>query len=124
MDAKQLIAAVRRRRAQELDLGGGKKIIFTRPPEVEMNSILKFKDGKATWLVDVDHVKKYVVGWDGFTEADLLGAAVGAADPVAFDADLWAAYVEDDNDLVSKVASAILEAVVNHINSKAAVSGN
>ena len=43
--------------------------------------------------VGIDDVRKYTEGWRGFTEADLLGAAVGAAEPVPFDTAIYAEWI-------------------------------
>lgn len=126
MDAKLLLAQMRRNREQSVDLGDGKSVTFRRPPEAEMNDLLVSEPGsdKVTFLVDVQHVRKYVVGWKGFTEADLLGSAVGSDTPVEFDAALWDELCSDRLEWVTKVAKAILDCVVQFINGRADTAKN
>jgi|SRR5690606_23768721 len=126
MDAKLLLAQMRRNREQSVDLGDGKSVTFRRPPEAEMNALLQSEPGsdKVTFSVDVEHVRKYVVGWKGFTEADLLGETVGSDTPVDFDRDLWDEMCSDRVVWVTKVARAILDSVVLFINSRADAAKN
>lgn len=121
MDAKLLLAQMRRNREQSVDLGDGKSVTFRRPPEAEMNALLVSEPGsdKVTFSVDVQHVRKYVVGWKGFTEADLLGSAIGSDTTVEFDVDLWDEMCSDRLEWVTKVAKAILDSVVHFINNRA-----
>ena len=127
MDAKLLLAQMRRNREQSVDLGDGKSVTFRRPPEAEMNALLEPTapgSDKVTFMVDVQHVRKYVVGWKGFTEADLLGSAVGSDTPVEFDAELWDELCSDRLEWVTKVAKAILDSVVQFINNRADTAKN
>ena len=71
MDESALIAKMDER-ARWVDLPGGKRVQFRRPLETDMGS---FVGG-----VSVEHVCAHVCGWQGFTEADLLGAGIGASD--------------------------------------------
>jgi hypothetical protein len=126
MDVKQLSAAILKRREKSVDMGDGKKIIVRRPPETAMGPLIQdVGEGKVTFRVGVEEVKKYVVGWEGYTEADFYGAGVGSTDTaVPFDSALWAVMVEDDTSLMAKVSSVILDAVVAHYETKAEVAGN
>lgn len=84
-----------------------REVCFRRPLEAELH---RFTGG-----VSVDHVCEYVEGWRGFTEADLLGSAIGASDAVDFDAELWSAWVRDNVAVVRKVAEAIAEQIALHL---------
>lgn len=88
-----------------------KRVRIIRPTEVEIAQHL-VKAGEVS--VGFDQVKAFVVDWDGFTEADLLGASVGAADPVPFSQALWAEVVADHTLWVRTVAQALLDAAVAH----------
>ena len=57
-------------------------------------------------------LKRFVVGWDGFKESDLISG--GADDPVDFHADLWAVWIEDNRKALALVAQAIIDAVIAH----------
>jgi len=124
MDKSALLAARKRSREKTVDLGDGKSVQFRRPPEVDMASLLTGSGDTRTWSVGIEHVRKYVTGWEGFTEADLLGAGVGASDPVPFDPELWDDLCSDNIQWVSKVADAILRAVVDHITQQDAIAKN
>jgi hypothetical protein len=100
------------------------KVTFSRPPESDFSKLLVNTPDGPRWVVTLDHVKRYVNGWEGWTEADLLGSAVGASDPVPFDPELWSVVAEDSTELVSKVGQAILDAVVAYLEKKQAISGN
>lgn len=125
MSTNVLLAQLRKRREKKVDLGDGKSVTFHRPPESEMAALL-FGDGtkERTITVGLDQVRKYVVGWSGFTEADLLGAGVGSSDPVDFSADLWAEVCSDDMGWINQIAEAILKSVVDHWSAKDAVAKN
>jgi hypothetical protein len=125
MDRRALLAARKRRREKSVDLGGGKKVFFLRPSETDMGALLTGEGDKRVWVITTDHVRKFVFGWEGFTEADVLGASVGAADvPVEFDAELWAEMVSDDLDWISKIGDAILKSVVDYLTEKDATAKN
>ena len=88
-----------------------KRVRIIRPTEVELSQHF-VKAGEVS--VGFDQVKAFVVDWDGFTEAHLLGASVGAADPVPFTPALWSEVVGDHTTWVRTVAQALLDAVVSH----------
>lgn len=125
MDSRALLAARKRRREKSVDLGEGKKVIFMRPSETEMASLLTGDGDKRTWVVTTDHVRKFVCGWEGFTEADVLGSSVGASDiTIEFDSELWSEMVGDDIEWVGKVGDAILKSVVDYLTEKDATAKN
>lgn len=111
--AGQLIARIREQRMKWVDLQGkpGKRVRIIRPTETEQ-SLHFFKDERL--VVGVEQVRQYVVDWEGFTEADLLGAAVGASDPVAFSSELWAEVVSDKARWVRQLAQDMLDQIVEH----------
>lgn len=113
-----LIAALKRRREKWIDVAEGKRVKITRPPETEMGALLKVDGDRKLWAVGIEQVQRYVVGWEGYTEADLLGEGVGASDPLPFDAELWRLVCADDVELMTKVADGILNAVVGHLAAK------
>lgn len=125
--ANPVLARVRKQREKTVELEAGKKLTFLRPPEAELGDLLKPVEGdptKAQWVIEIEHVVKYAVGWEGFTEADLLGAAIGSSDVVEFDRDLWAEVVGDRAEWKVKVANAILGSVVDHLTAREAVAKN
>ena len=110
--ATNLAARLREQRMKWVDLADqdGKRVRIIRPTETELGTL--FKGGHL--FVGIEEVKRFVVDWEGFTEADLLGPAIGAADPVPFDAALWAEVVADKVRWVRQLAQDILDHVVSH----------
>lgn len=115
-ETQRVLEALRKQRLHWVDLGDGLRVQFRRPLEAEMRLL---RAG-----VQVEHVCEYVQAWEGFTEATLLGDAVGASDPVEFSPELWAEYVRDNLQAVAKVAEAIAAAVQTHIEAKVAAAKN
>lgn len=99
--------------------GSGKKALrvrLERPSEEQLGKGLVLA---GTVSIGYDEVKRFVVDWDGFTEADLLGSAIGGNNPVPFHPGLWAEYVTDNNTVYKRVAQQLLELVVKHIEARA-----
>jgi hypothetical protein len=88
----------------------GRRVSFTRPEEADF---FDFREG-----VTVEHVCQYVNGWEGFSEATLRGAAIGASDPLPFDARLWRRYARNRSDEASVVARAIADAIKQRVKER------
>lgn len=116
MDAATLIAKALEQRESWVDLGGGKRAKIRRPPVAEM-----FQFGRVTsteaWL-------RLVVGWDGFTEADVLGAAVGSDSAVPFDVELWVVLALDQVEWIGKVSEAVADAIKGYLEKTGDVGKN
>lgn len=95
---------------------GRRRIRFTRPLVTQLHTLANG--------ITIDKVVQYVDGWEGFTEADILGAAVGSADPAEFSEALFAAWVADDLDVLSLVSEAIAEAVRQLMESRELIAKN
>lgn len=115
-EESRLLALIRQQRQQWLELQPGLRVRFSRPPEADMGALAAG--------VTVEHVCRYVDGWEGFTEATLLGAAVGSSDPLDFSAALWAEYVRDRARYIAVVAEAIAAAVQAHLAQSEAAAKN
>jgi len=106
----------------------GLAVRIARPTEVEVAQHLfkggdkEGKDGSVS--VEFADVLRATVDWRGFTEATILGAAVGSSDPLPFSAPLWAELASDHAAWVRLLASAILQAAVEHHTAKAAAEKN
>jgi hypothetical protein len=103
------------------------RVKYLRPPENDFHSMLTQVDtaeNKAVWNVELSHVRQYVEDWDGFTEADLIGAGVGASDVVPFDRGLFSYWIEDNIEAQRKIGSAILNATVDYLTSREATAKN
>lgn len=116
MDVTALLARMAAQREAWVDLPGGQRLQYRRPPEVELPRLMGG--------VGLEHVVGYACGWDKFTEADLLGPAVGSSDAVAFSPELWRAYVQDHADALQAVAAAMAKTVSEYLERKAANAKN
>lgn len=114
--SERILAALRAGRQSWVALPAGGEVRIIRPPEADFGTLSRG--------VTVDHVCKYVDGWRNVTEATLLGADLGADDPVEFSADVWSTWVRDNTRAISTVAEALAAAVARHIEARQAASGN
>lgn len=121
-----LIAALRSARERWVTLEPGKRVKIRRPAEAEFSAFFSQapEADKRTLAVDIAHVQRYAVDWEGITEADLLGDTVGSQDPVPFDAALWAEAVSDRVAWCKAVAEALLNAISDHLAAQASAAGN
>lgn len=109
MNAQSLIARMREQRQSTVELGDGLSVTIIRPCEADIRAF-----SGASRPSDLDVARKYVVGWKGFTEATLLGEAVGASDEVPFSQEVWTEAVADRLDWVHKVVIAVVSSIHSH----------
>jgi hypothetical protein len=117
MDTKALIARLLEQRETMVELGDGLRVKVRRPSEAELPDYVLARADATTHL-------RCVVGWEGFSEATLFGAAVGSSDPLPFSADVWLTAASDRRDWIGLIADAISTAVLAHIESKADTAKN
>lgn len=124
MSPEQLLAAALAGRAEWFDLAEGKRVRIRRPSEHETRQLfVRDADGKVVSIqADLPEVKKHVVDWEGFTEADFTPA--GSSDAVPFNADLWAIWVEDRREALYAVANKIIGMVLAHEERKVETAKN
>jgi hypothetical protein len=133
MNAEQILKAMRTQRELGVPMGGTpeapRRMTLLRPTELEIQrdllKLLPGADGKpmAKLEVDPDTVHRYVVGWDGYTEADLLGPA-GGSDAAPFAPELVREWLANNPADIHVLVEALLTAVATHINSKAEAAKN
>lgn len=117
MDAAALLARMEAQRASWVELGPGRKVRIVRPPELDLVQLVGG--------VRVEHAQRYVTGWQGFTEASLLGAAHGSADTeVPFDSEVWGAYIADHLDEARVVVDALADRVRAYLEEREAREKN
>ncbi len=116
MSPEQLIAKLLAQRESWVEVEPGRRIKVRRPDESEM---VDFRGG-----MSVDLMLRHVVGWEGFTEADILGASVGASDPVAFDAALFATIARDHMAWFEPISIEIATRIAEHWRAKEATAKN
>lgn len=119
-----LIAALRSNRERWVSVAPGKDVKIRRPTEAEFPAFVREVDGRRTLSVELAHVQRHVVDWRGFTEADLLGATVGVADALPFDALIWAEVVADHLEWLKPAANALLQAITDHVERDEAAAKN
>lgn len=118
--AERLIQQMRDQRKRWITLEEGrggaapKRVQIIRPPETDLaDFLLDLGGGQHTLQAELRHVEKYVVGWDGFTEADLVGPA-GSSDAAPFAPELWREAVTDRLTWMRKIAQALLDMILEH----------
>ena len=94
-----LVEKIRRAREQRVP-AGKHTFIVRRPTDLEMMDLSR--DRRPANLL------RFVVGWDGVTEADLVNG--GDPHPLPFDGDACTEWLSDRMDLFAPVTNAILEA--------------
>lgn len=85
------------------------KFSFTvqRPTKYEMAK-LSGEDGASFF----DLASRFVVGWDGVTESDLMPS--GGESVVSFDRAVWRRWLEDREDFWQPISKAVMESFTRH----------
>lgn len=131
MNAAQILKAMEAQREFMVPLDGERKVTLRRPTDLQIQTnFIKLAPGakpedppKPSLYVDPAHLHRYGVGWSGFAEADLLGAA-GGSDPAPFDPLLLQAWLECNPAQINVLVEGLLGNIVQHINSKAEAEKN
>lgn len=100
--ASRLLAQMRAARRRSVEVEPGKRLVYLRPTEEQILQL------GARRIRAVDLARSQIVDWEGVTEADLLGSAVGSADPAPFSPEIAAEVLADR-------ASTWLPALVDHL---------
>ena len=119
----RIIAALRAARTSWVEIDPGKRVQITRPPEAALHEFSRRADETHVELM-LRCVCKYVVGWEGITESDLLGTAIGPAEPVPFASDLWACVVADRAQWLGTAMNGLVDAINAHEAAKQAAAKN
>ncbi len=115
MDVALMLARMQGQREFTVELPNRRKVRMRRPPEVDLPRMIGG--------VFIEHVVEAAVGWD-FTEADLLGAAIGAEDEVPFSRELWREYVADNTPALEACSRRLAEVVSDYLKRKAETAKN
>jgi hypothetical protein len=116
MTPEQLIAKLLAQRESWVEVQPGRRVKVRRPDESQMAD---FRAG-----MSVDLMLRHVVGWEGFTEADILGASLGASDPVAFDPALFATIARDHMDWFEPISVELATRIAEHWRAREATEKN
>lgn len=103
--SRELIARIKKSRETEVKVDKF-TFIIRRPTDVEAVALSRESTGPA------DVAQKFVVGWKGITEDDVVGG--GGSEPVAFDVDLWREWCADNPAFWAPIAEAALKAYEAH----------
>ena len=110
--AQILIARMRSQRQSWVDLEPGKRVQIIRPPESQLVDFTTSAGLSQSDMVQIilRRSERYVTGWEGFTEADLVGAA-GSGDAIEFTPELWAEVVADKVDWIAAINNALVASI-------------
>lgn len=104
--SQSLIEKIRRARESTVS-AGGLKFTVRRPTDLEMLDIQR-----AGAVSQGDILARFVTGWEGVKELDLVPGGVGV--PVAFDAALFAEWIADRPDLWAPLTNAVVDSYKQH----------
>lgn len=114
--SKALVAKLLAARESWFELEPGKRLKIRRPAEVQMAELRRG--------ISVEDLGEFVIDWEGFSQADLLGAAIGSDAVVPFDADVWKVAVADRNKWFNAAAREVIRLMTEHLQSKAEAEKN
>jgi hypothetical protein len=123
--AADLIARLREQRRKFVEVAPGKRVRLIRPPETQANRM--YTPGpNDTLLIKASErdVLEFVDGWEGITEADLLGPELGSDALAPFTPALWAEVVGDRRDWAFAVGKALVDLVNAHELARDAAAKN
>lgn len=115
MTPEKLIATLLSQRETKVEVEPGKLLVVRRPAETQM---LLYRRVTAEAAIDC------VVGWEGITEADVLGASIGASDPATFSSALCRELMLDRSRWCEAVARTVIEQIATHLQATEAVEKN
>lgn len=98
-----LVDKIRKAREQIIEAGGF-SFTIRRPTDVEMLDL--------QGTVSISHLFRFIVGWSGVKEIDLIPG--GGPDPVPFSADVCAEWLADRPDLLGPLVSSVTESYARH----------
>lgn len=116
MNADQLLALRLAQRTVRCEVEPGKVLLIRRPLDHQLRALA----GGLT----AELLAQHVVGWQGITEADLLGAAVGAEDEAEFSPALLSDVLGERGEWASKGAHALVEAITQYLQQREATAKN
>lgn len=104
---KQLDLARFQKGRESIIEAAGFKFIIRRPPSLDVARITVDNGG-----MSIDFAMRYVVGWEGVNESDLLPG--GDPEPVKFDSDVFKAWLAERSDLWQPIGQGVIDAYQRH----------
>ncbi len=113
MNPSDIIQKIRQARSVWVELGDGKKIQIIRPTQYQTFQKFFSEDshGNSHFSVTFENTKDFIVSWDGFTEADLLGPEIGSSDPIAYQPDFFEEYLFDKTEWMPVIVQALVQEI-------------
>lgn len=99
---------IRKARQTSIEVGGF-KLTIRRPTDIEAVE-MNYKDTPIGEVIG--DVSKFVIGWDGVKESDLISG--GTPDAVSFDAETFGEWIKDKPDMWEPLATGVLDAYKAH----------
>jgi hypothetical protein len=110
-----------RRRWHELDDPPRRALLLQRPGALRL---MRMRAGGLDAEGAVREVSEAVVDWRGFTEADLLGQAIGSSDAHPFSREVFECWIEDNVDSLEQAAVEYFELIRAYVDSKGGAEKN
>ena len=108
-----LIKRIKEARQKVVEVAPGKSVTVERPSETQMLAFFRSaKVDGAQAAIDLAH--QNVVGWSGFTEADLLPPGQGSDEVLAFDPALWAEVIRDRVEWIGTISETLTTMMGDH----------
>lgn len=116
-DGSAFAARMRAGRERWLRLDAQREVRLRRPAEVQMPALLR--------AGALERFIPCVVDWrgPGFTEAGLLGAALGSDAAVPFSPEAWEEYAQDNAAALAKVATEVSNDCAAHLKAREDAAG-
>lgn len=114
--SQSLVERLRAARESWCEVAPGKRVRLRRPLEWEMQ---RFRGG-----ISLELVLEFVVGWEGFTEADLLPAGVGGPAVAEFSTAAAREALGDRHEWFNAVTNALTEAMRAHMAARESTTKN
>lgn len=120
MKADDLIERLLRQRENRLEVAPGKYLRVRRPDAVDAANLSRLRDADrlAEWYA------ARVVGWEGITEADLLGAKQASDTPADFSERLVLVVLRDRPEWLEALSKHVRDELETHAKAQEAVAKN
>lgn len=113
-----LLSRLRKQREEPLPIGDGRVVLMLRRP-AHVEGIRSLKNAE----IDFDYCSKFIVGWSGVIERDILGDQ-GGDEPVPFDPLLVPEWIGDKPDLLDAIREKCMAMVKAFVERQEALAKN
>ncbi|MBY0467605.1 MAG: hypothetical protein K2Q07_01360 [Burkholderiaceae bacterium] len=116
MNADQLLKQRLEQRTLRCEVEPGKVLLMRRPLEGQFG---RLKGGVTRELL-----AEFAFDWKGVTEADLLGAAIGAEDEAPFSQELLTDVLHERTEWANKAAKELIDSITAYLAQREATAKN